>query len=406
MASDLYFIRHYSHIAWIVGALLVAGIAGWCFAAGYTWLGVVAVVAALFCSCMLMKEILMSNRKLKYVLDATLHRDFSYSFPVDSGSKYQRSANRVLNRLVEHFEHLTNEIRQNEAFLTRVINLTDIGMIVADADGHVVMHNESALQLLRRPALTHICQIPPQSFSILSVKTHSVVLCNRKMSIYTLADMQQPLQTAEVESWENLTRVLTHEIMNSLTPVGSIADTMTVKAKEPEVRDAFATIASSSISLMNFVKNFRKFSLLPEVKMSAEYLKPLLERCVKMAEAFAGRDKVRIETICFPPDLMVYTDESLLSRVIINLLKNAVEASANVIRVDARILPDESVEIRIANDGELIEDEIARQIFTPFFTTRPSGSGIGLSLSRRIITHLGGTLTLQTRPHTSFAIRL
>ncbi len=103
---------------------------------------------------------------------------------------------------------------------------------------------------------------------------------------------------------------------------------------------------------------------------------------------------------------MDYTDVSLLSRVLINILKNAIEANPEHITIEADEKADESVEIRISNDGELISEENAEHIFTPFFTTRPSGSGIGLSLSRRIITHLGGTLSLKTRPHTSFSIRL
>ncbi|MDE6654723.1 MAG: ATP-binding protein, partial [Muribaculaceae bacterium] len=106
------------------------------------------------------------------------------------------------------------------------------------------------------------------------------------------------------------------------------------------------------------------------------------------------------------PDLMVYTDEALLSQVILNIVKNAAEANPAAIAIEAGVKADESVEIRISNDGELIPDDLAGQIFTPFFTTRPSGNGIGLSLSRRIVSHLGGTLTLATRPRTCFAVRL
>ena len=103
---------------------------------------------------------------------------------------------------------------------------------------------------------------------------------------------------------------------------------------------------------------------------------------------------------------MVYTDESQLSRVLLNIMKNAIEANPSRISVEADEKADESVEIRIANDGEPIDDETAKHIFTPFFTTREGGSGIGLSLSRRIVTHLGGTLSLKTRPLTCFSVRI
>ena len=103
---------------------------------------------------------------------------------------------------------------------------------------------------------------------------------------------------------------------------------------------------------------------------------------------------------------MVYTDEALLRQVILNIIKNAVEAEPKTIIMEAQEKADESIEIRISNDGEPISEETAQHIFTPFFTTRESGNGIGLSLSRRIVTHLGGTLTFKTIPVTSFSVKL
>lgn len=365
-----------------------------------------AVVTGIICASIMIKEIFRVGKRVRYVIDATLNGDFSYKFPTENVSKYERDTNRLLNRIVEHLEGQTAEIRQKEDFLARIINMTDVGMVVADEAGNVTLHNQSAIRLLQRPALTHICQISQQDYSDLSIMKSDATLDGKKICIYTINDLRRPIQTAEVESWEKLTRVLTHEIMNSLTPVSSIADTMKGKVPDGEVREAFSTIASSSLSLMTFVKNFRKFSVLPEVQMRVSYLRPLLDKCVRMSEAYAGDGNVSISLTCFPPDVMVYTDEALLSRVIINILKNAVEASSSHITVEASVSADESVEIRISNDGELIPEEDVEHIFTPFFTTRPSGSGIGLSLSRRIVTHLGGTLTLAIRPRTCFVVRI
>lgn len=115
---------------------------------------------------------------------------------------------------------------------------------------------------------------------------------------------------------------------------------------------------------------------------------------------------ISISLTCFPPELMVYTDETLLRQVLLNIIKNAIEANPKEICIEAEEKSDESLEIRISNDGELISEETAEQVFTPFFTTRGNGNGIGLSLSRRIITHLGGTLTLKTRPITCFSVKL
>lgn len=393
-------------IAWLLIVTVSAGMSGWYYSNGMTTWFVLSMAVTLAGGFMLVKTMLNFGKRVRYIMNATLNGDFSYKFPTTGVNKYERESNIALNRIVEHLENLSMEIRQKETFLAQVINMTDIGMVVADDKGYVRIHNEAALQLLQRSALTHICQIDPQAYPGLAISRQESTLNGNNISIYTINDLRHPIQNVEVESWEKLTRVLTHEIMNSLTPICSIAETMTEKETSAEAKNAFDAISSSSRSLLEFVKNFRKFSVLPEVKMHAVCLKPLLENCKVMTEKFDADGNVCINIRCFPPDVMSYTDDVLLSRVIINILKNAIEASSSKITIETSILPDESVEIRISNDGELIPEEQAQQIFTPFFTTRQSGSGIGLSLSRRIITHLGGTLTLQRLPLTTFIIRL
>ncbi len=406
MASDNITGRQYVPLGWMGCALLCAFGGGWCYASGkFGWCALSLILTAI-CAFFTIKRILHVGKSVHYIMNATLNGDFSYKFPTDNVGKYERNTNLVLNRIVEHLERLTSEIRQKETFLARVINMTDIGMVVTDANGNVRLHNESALRMLQRPALTHVCQISPQAYSDLSITKYDATLNGKVIHIYTINDLRHPIQTAEVESWEKLIRVLTHEIMNSLTPIRSIAETMKDKAVTNDMEEALDAISSSSRSLMNFVRNFRQFCVLPEVQMRAVCLKPLLEKCLRMGETYANNNDTRFELTCFPPDVMAYTDEALLSRVITNILKNATEASPLIISIEAKVLHDESVEICISNDGELIADDLTEQIFTPFFTTRPSGNGIGLSLSRRIITHLGGTLTLRSRPYTSFTIRI
>lgn len=406
MAFDNFLRRQSVSIGWLIIAILSAAWAGMEYDAGNYRLCAAGATAAAVAAFMVARGIRNIVMKVRYVMDATLNGDFSYKFPTGKVGRYEGETNMLLNRIVEHLENLTSEIRRKEAFLEQVINLTDIGMVVADAEGNVRLHNEPALRLLQRPALTHICQLSSQVFSELSIRKHEASLNGEGVLIYTISDLRRPIQAAEVESWEKLTRVLTHEIMNSLTPIRSIAENMKDRSSSAETEEAFATISASSRSLMTFVRNFRQFSVLPEVQMHAFYLKPLLENCMRMGETYAPEGGIRFELICFPPDVMVYTDEALLTRVITNILKNATEASPHLVKLETCVLPDETVEIRISNDGELIAEENALQIFTPFFTTRQTGSGIGLSLSRRIITHLGGTLTLKTRPHTCFIIRI
>ena len=363
-------------------------------------------IAAIISAFAMMRNVSRIWKTVRYVMEATLSRDFSYKFPTSDVNREEREINEMLNGIVEHFERLTNEVRQNEAFLGRLINLTEVGLAVADAGGDIRLHNDAALRLLDRQALTNVCQISEQAYADLDIRKSNVTVSERSFTLFTISDLSRKMQAVEVESWEKLTRVLTHEIMNSLTPIQSIAETMHGKDTSQEVTEAFATISSSSSTLMQFVRNFREFSRLPEPHMKAIYLRPLLESCVRMAESFAKDKEISMSLICFPPDLMVYTDESLLSRVLLNIIKNAIEANPSRISVNAEEKADESVEIRISNDGDPIPDNAAEHIFTPFFTTRESGNGIGLSLSRRIVAHLGGSLTFKTCPITSFSVRI
>lgn len=405
MAFDRFKTWYIAPAVWIVMALLMASVAGYCLAIAKNW-WILLMIGSLWCVYMVISNISRISKRIQYVIQATLSKDFSYKFPTRNVSKEERETNEMLNNIVEHLELLTLEARQNEAFLSRIINLTEIGLAVADAKGDIRLHNESALRLLERQALTNVCQISDQAFADLDIKKSDVTVNNKNFTLFTINDLSQKMQAVEVKSWEKLTRVLTHEIMNSLTPIQSIAENMRGKATTRDISEALDTISSSSCSLMQFVRNFREFSILPEAKMRAVYIKPLLESSIRIAESYMEEKNISIKLTCFPPELMVYTDDSLLSRVLINILKNAIEATPDIITIEADEKADESVEIRIYNDGELIPDDTAQHIFTPFFTTRPNGSGIGLSLSRRIVTHLGGTLSLKTSPNTCFSIRL
>lgn len=392
-------------LVWLIFGILMALFCGYCFAKGNN-LWILMIACTIFCSYMVFKNLERASKRMRYIMEATLNGDFAYRFPTSDVNNEERETNDMLNRIVEHLEQITHEARQNEAFLSRVINLTEIGMILADIKGDIRLFNEASLRLLNRQAITHLNQISERDYADLDIKKSEVTVNEKSFTLITISDLSRQMQAVEVESWEKLTRVLTHEIMNSLTPIQSIAENMSGNSSYQEISEAFATISSSSRSLMQFVKSFREFSILPVPELKVIYLKPLLESCIMMAENYTIEKHICFNLICFPPELMVYIDESQLSRVLINILKNAIEANPKTISIEADEKADESVEIRISNDGEPIPEEIAEHIFTPFFSTRSSGSGIGLSLSRRLITHLGGTLTMKTQPLTCFSIRL
>ncbi len=369
---------------------------------------IISSFACLTCSIILLFKLNNKasslNKRLNFLVSATLNNDFAYKFPDNGISKSEKEANIILNHIVKHFEKLATYARQNEQFMKLVIDMVEIGIIVADNKGNIKHINKAALNLLSIPVMTNICQM--KNTADLSINKTEATLNNITHTIYTITDIRKSIQTAEVESWEKLTRVLTHEIMNSLTPINSMAKSLSQYSTPDELKESLEIIADSAESLTTFVKNFRKFSILPEPKFKVFYLKPFLNTTISLSKNQESATNINFELSVFPPETMVCSDESMLNLVIINIIKNAIEANPNTIGISSRICDDETIEISIYNDGVLIPDNILPQIFTPFFTTRNDGSGIGLSLSKRIISHLGGTLTLSSRPITKFIIRL
>jgi len=207
-------------------------------------------------------------------------------------------------------------------------------------------------------------------------------------------------QQHEQESWTKLIRVLTHEIMNTVSPIASLSEAMShyidvpEKEREMDVKAGLKTIASSSKDLIRFVESYRELAGVAKPVLKALMLNPLVNKVIELTSeqcAAAG-------AICtYQPqtdDILIYADESQISRILINLIKNAVQAGAEHIQITAEIDSNEQTLIHVANDGTPITPESQEQIFIPFFTTKPNGSGIGLSLSRQIMRAHNGMLDL------------
>lgn len=375
------------------------------YADAHEYWGILALTCAFASATNVLDGVNRLRRRVRYLISAALHGDFSYKFPTEGVLPHERDINRTLNRIVSHLENLTADARQNEEFLNLVIDLVETGIVVANDRGHIIHANKAALSLLSLPALTDIRQLPAETPG-LNVSQIPATLRGSRHTVYTITDIRRPVQTAEVESWEKLTRVLTHEIMNSLTPIHSITETLSRDHAHDDLGQQLQVVSSSCRALMEFVRNFRRFTVIPTPQPKLLYIKPLVERVAALVASSEDAASVEFRVMVFPPDAMLYSDESMLNQVLVNLLKNAVEAHPAKIEISARVRDDEGIEIAVTNDGDPIPDDLANQIFTPFFTTKPTGSGIGLSLCRRIITSLGGTLTLSTRPDTRFTIIL
>ena len=364
-------------------------------------------------------------KKVTFLFDAIDNGDFSFNFPTEKGFKEDKILHQSLNRIKLFLQHTREEQMDREKYYEQILNAVDTGILVVDSHDNILQHNQAALRLLDTDVLTHMNQVKGKlKDEHLAKHETQAMLKDKHVRIIALSDVSHELSNQEVDSWIKLIRVLTHEIMNTITPVTSLSETLLTRVTEDkDLKQGLETIHKTGTELLAFVNNYRRFTHVPQPQPALFYVEPFLERM-----ALLCNHEVEIEVS--PKDLLVYADESLLSHVVTNLLKNAVEAfkekgklsaernkqdgneqgrnkqecrSADLqsaaskkafIRLQAYANAQESIIIDVSNNAGLIPEDVASHIFIPFFTTKPEGSGIGLSLSRQIMRVSGGNLSL------------
>ena len=330
--------------------------------------------------------------KVTFLFNAIDNLDFSFNFPEQGRDKL---INESLNRIRRILETARREAIERERYYEQIINAVSTGIMVVDERGCVLQHNDAALRLLGVEMLTFESQAAEKLASEdFSKRETTAMLHGKKVRIIAFSDIRNELSSREMESWTKLIRVLTHEIMNNVAPITSLSETLSHKANDNEIKEGLAVINSTGKQLLNFVDNYRRMTLIPKPQPKLFYVKPFLERMVAISKEYSKASNISLNIPV--PDLLLYADESLIAHVVTNILKNAVEAGASAITLAAYTAPDDSVCIDISNNGKPIPSEEAQQIFVPFFTTKPTGSGIGLSISRQIMKQSGGSIELIT----------
>lgn len=349
-------------------------------------------------------------KKVRFLFDAIDNGDFSFYFPTEKGNKEDKILHQSLNRIKLFLQHTREEQMEREKYYEQILNAVDTGIMVVDSHDNILQHNQAALRLLDTDVLTHMNQVKGKlKDEHLAKHETQAMLKDKHVRIIALSDVSHELSNQEVDSWIKLIRVLTHEIMNTITPVTSLSETLlkelnseelyTAKsssAEQAKLKQGLETIHKTGTELLAFVNNYRRFTHVPQPQPALFYVEPFLERMAMLCN-----HEVEIEVT--PKDLLAYADESLISHVVTNLLKNAVEAfngsqseptTKASIRLHAYTNEQEAIIIDVSNNAGLIPDDVASHIFIPFFTTKPEGSGIGLSLSRQIMRVSGGSLSL------------
>ena len=363
-------------------------------------------------------------KKVTFLFDAIDNGDFSFNFPTEKRFKEDKILHQSLNRIKLFLQHTREEQMEREKYYEQILNAVDTGILVVDSHDNILQHNQAALRLLDTDVLTHMNQVKGKlKDEHLAKHETQAMLKDKHVRIIALSDVSHELSNQEVDSWIKLIRVLTHEIMNTITPVTSLSETLLTRVTEDkDLKQGLETIHKTGTELLAFVNNYRRFTHVPQPQPALFYVEPFLERMAMLCNH-------EVEISVSPKDLLVYADESLLSHVVTNLLKNAVEAfkekgisaernkqdgneqgrnkqecrSADLqsaaskkafIHLHAYANAQESIIIDVSNNAGLIPEDVASHIFIPFFTTKPEGSGIGLSLSRQIMRVSGGSLSL------------
>lgn len=403
----------------------------------------IAMVGFLFLfieTLLLIRYLNTTNRRLAYFIDSIRNDDTSVKFPKDIRNKAVMDLYNNLNIINDIIRDTKIEIAYNEKLLQTMIEYSSSGFIMIDEKGDFEVMNNVARKYLNveyTSNLSRLKQLDPQLHqifanikpgetkihraqfnghnSVLSISVAEIKYYSKKFRIISLKDITKELEEQELESWHKLFRVITHEIMNSIAPITSLSQTLTRlyskngNHKSPlDINDKIITdtlsglkvIDDMSNGLMSFVKNYRQLSKIPSPKIEKIILKPWLSNLkTLMLEMIKNLDinlRITVSENCRD----IYSDEKLLNQVILNLVKNSIEALEEVsngkIKIQVHKTEDNRTLLNIKDNGDGISDEDLDKIFVPFFTTKEHGNGIGLSLSKQIMRKLGGSLAIHS----------
>jgi two-component system nitrogen regulation sensor histidine kinase NtrY len=415
------------------------------FTTSYYFTTLLSVGIAIYQVIKLIQFVETTNTLLTNFLESLRYSDFSRTFEI-KGLGYS------FDRLTESFSVVINDFRkvreereQNYFYLETVVEHIGFGLISYREDGVVELINNSTKKLFKIVNLKNLSEL--ESFSpelvsklmtisngesiMVKIQKQDTILqlaifatefkvADRLIRMATIKDIQNELEENEMESWQKLIRVLTHEIMNSITPIASITQTLNYMIKDvrstytnafqdegeteaiEEIELAIETIHKRSIGLLHFVESYRDLTRIPTPKYTIFSLRELFDNLKGLMKEEMNQRNILCNQTIIPDNLELSADEQLIEQVLINLLKNAIQALEKTEnpRIELRAFTDLNgkILIQVSDNGQGILPEVLDKIFVPFFTTKQKGSGIGLSLSRQILRLHGGTLTAHSEP--------
>jgi nitrogen fixation/metabolism regulation signal transduction histidine kinase len=390
-----------------------------------------------------------TNRKLTRFLESVRYSDFISGFTSDNklGSSF-KDLNIAFNEVLEAFRKARSEKEEHWQYLNTVVQQVRTGILSYDSDGTIQLINANARKFIGLNTIKNINELKEYDSRLfhaiteaatgksslykgsndlyLTIQATELRIRGNDVKLITLQNIQPELQKQELEAWQNLTRVLRHEIMNSITPISSLTSTLKdvlhydlikkdghYELKEEgaeDLKEGLTTIENRSKGLIKFIDAYREYTSLPKPKIKSVRLKDLIEKVASLMKQDIKARNITFHYQCASEYLTIQADEEMIEQVLINLIKNAIEALADTPhpRIDLIGRYDESsVKIEVIDNGAGIIKEAIEKIFVPFFTTKRTGSGIGLSLSRQIMQLHNGSIHVESVPdeNTIFTLR-
>ena len=381
-----------------------------------------------------------SNENMASFLDSIQFDDLSYSFKTESDDPAVKRLHQEMNEAMLKLRSSRREKDSEFLFFKNIVMHVRIGLIVFKEDGNIEIFNSAARKLLKINRAVNIRDLAEVSDTLvnvfeklktggrelvrlkigeelvqLSIYAIELTLRNENVKLISIQNIQSELEEKEMEAWQNLVRVLTHEIMNSVTPISSLAGIVEEELKphvkednnEPLTKEqlgdihlSLQTISKRSEGLIHFVKEFRSLTSIPKPRPVQIDIRTLLEELAMLHRRDLNDRGIQLSISVYPEDLTLSADKNMIEQVLINLIRNAIQAfeDQEEKKIEIKVFVNEKSRavIAVKDNGTGIDPEAMEKIFIPFFTTKKSGSGIGLSLSRQIMRVHQGTLTVKS----------
>lgn len=405
---------------------------------------VLCFVGLIYQAYSLIRKVEKANRDLKSFLESIRFSDFSRTFQLEGlGSSFD-DLKKQFNDVIMDFQKIRSEKEEHYHYLQNVIEHVGIGIIAYEKDGNVELINNAAKRLFQKNNLHNIkllkewsadltellLEIRPGENKLIKVKEKDDLLTlsvyatefkigDRRICLVSLKNIQSELEANELDAWQKLIRVLTHEIMNSIAPisslsstiismVGDVKDEILEKMPDPkfdtieDIKAALDTIHKRTTGLIHFVETYRNLTRIPKPNFSIFKLEELFGNIYSILKEELIKMNIELKYSVEPPSMDLTADEDLIEQVMINLIQNSMQAFDNNVqaKIEMKAFYNNRGRrlIQVIDNGQGIISEVGDKIFIPFFTTKKSGSGIGLALSRQILRLHNGTITMTSEP--------